>query len=100
MSVQKILLDYAEYVRLRDIEEKYETLLKNQQRGSGASVAADIQKAEEKSKLETPLAERFPSITLPESAVVGDTETQEKRGGHSHKIPWYFLGVPKTENEK
>ena len=98
MSVRKILVDYTEFMRLRDIEERYEALLKKQQRGLGTSVAADIQKAEEKNELERPLAGKLPSITLPQSAIVLSEKDDEKpQVQHRDKEPWYYLGPPKSK---
>ncbi len=102
MSVHKILLDYNEYVRLCNIEEKYEKLVKSGQSGSGINIAEDIQATEEKNKLMTPLVKRLPPITLPASATMtsyqADPKTAEDGGNttSTQEEPWYFLGKPKV----
>ncbi len=105
MSVQKILIDYSEYTRLREIEQRYETLLKSGQQGAG-NIAAEVQKTEEENTLRTPLVTQLPPITLPASSTPTPTPTstsqtmQKKESKEEKPEPWYFLGKPTAENEK
>ncbi len=96
MSIHKILIDYNEYVRLCNIEEKYEKLLQSGQSGqsgSGTSVARDVLENEQKNELMTPLVKRLPPITLPASATISNEAQVEDE----QTEPWYFLGKPMQE---
>ncbi len=107
MSIRKILLDYSEYLRLRDIEERYEALLKSKsgQTGQGRlllDVASSVNKTEEENALQTPLVKKLPTITLPASAIVEDTKTIPNRSGKTNKAtiePWYFIGPPEKKKK-
>ncbi len=98
MACHKILIDYAEYVRLKSFEAKYEQeqhkrklSASESQKGSGGWLTYN--------STETPLMSTGPSITTPANAIVDDRDENTEQTGHSGlsvdaERKWYFLGPP------
>jgi hypothetical protein len=94
--VKKILLDYAEYQQLKNIEQKYQELLKktslsgkglNQER----SLASTVAQRDSETSLTTPIAQPIPPITSAPSELISEQSKEQTSEG-----PWYFLGIPKN----
>ncbi len=104
MACHKILIDYSEYVRLKNFEARYE-----QHSQSTNSSENQVGKGVVSTPLETPLVSVTDSITTPANAAVqglhptdlfkkvttNKTETQQLSDGSEKK--WYFLGIPKSD---
>ena len=122
MSVRKILLDYSEYLRLLEIEKRYQELAKNteenNQSGSGdrtheprkeheehETLSSILQKSQEKNAVSMPMLGSLPSITVPASATIPRDEAEKEKNKRSSKATsqkktnkkrWYFLGIPQS----
>lgn len=82
MSIRKILIDVSEYERLKEIEEKYEAMLKTKLSGSGID-----------NGLDAPLLTKDPPITDPPSASLEVPKLIDTVPPvNAKKRPWYFLG--------
>ena len=102
MSHRKIFLDYGDYVRLKNIEKKYEDLLKkheklekqhnevmNQWRGQQG--AGDLQ-----DRVKIPILQTTESITVPANAFIPKKQKNIKE----EKPAWYYLGHPSNFAKK
>ncbi len=120
MSVRKVLLDYSEYVRLLDIEQRFEKLSGHKEavyqegggqatkkqgtsendgnQGINKTLSSVLLNSEGVNEVHTPTLRALPSITYPPSATLNlshkDQKEKKGNGKSVKKKKWYFLGVP------
>ncbi len=96
-----IFIEYGEYERLLELKKRNEELIektrtlenriKSLEQDRVGHGLQEILAKEAKEKVNPPLIGTVPSITLPPS-----TSTEALS---SVAYPWYFLGIPKVQNE-
>ena len=101
MTSKKILIDYSEYMRFLQLEQKYNELLEKVQQktkdisGSGDSdtnLSQLMADQANNTSLREGVVKRIPSITFPPSATI--TNSKESSKNKKKVQPWYFIGVP------
>ncbi len=99
MACHKVLIDYAEYLRLLQYQAKFEKDSKNKTTPEILNGGGNTN-GEKTQSFETPLMGVTESITLPPSALQKQVQAQvslkkkKKKKKTLGVRKWYFLGIP------